>query len=104
MVETRWPGLDGTELQYGKHRWELTGAVDVRGTGDLLEVEAAQVDDVRRGKAALRFGLENPPASLNPENLDGRFERLDREGDRVFLVVRAEPRTYRYELHGVEPK
>lgn len=104
MVETRWPDLEGTEVRYGNHTWELTGSVDVRATGDLLEVEAAQIDDVRRGKALLRFGLQNPPASLNPGNLEGRFERLEREGDRYFLVIRTDPRTYRYELHGVEPK
>ena len=103
MVETQWPELAGKRVRYGDHTWELTGLVDVRGTGDVLEVEATQVDDVRRGSATLRFDLENPPASLNPGNLGDHFDRLEREDGRYHLVVEKESRRYRYELHGMEP-
>ncbi|MDX1748650.1 MAG: hypothetical protein R3324_22180 [Halobacteriales archaeon] len=102
MVETRWPELGGKHVRYHDRTWELTGMVDVRGTGDLLDVEATRVDDVRHGNAVLRFGLENPPASLNPGNLGDHFDELEREDDRYHLVVKKEARTYRYALHGIE--
>ncbi len=101
MVETRWPELGGKQLRYAGHTWELTGRVDVRGTGEQLAVEATQVDDIRHAAATLRFGLQRPPASLNPGNLGDHFDRLERERDRYFLVVKKQPRTYRYELQGL---
>jgi len=58
MVETEWPKLGGTKLQYSDHTWELTGTVEIAETGDVLAVEAKQVDDVRGRKANLRFGLQ----------------------------------------------
>lgn len=102
MVETCWPELGGKQLRFSDHTWELTGTVDVRGTGEMLGVEATQVDDVRHGKAILRFDLENQPASLNPGNLGGHFDELEREGDRYHLIVKKESRIYRYELQGIE--
>lgn len=102
MVETRWPELGGKQLRYIDHTWKLTGMVDVQGTGETLAVEATQVDDVRHGKAILRFGLENPPASLNPGDLGDHFDKLEQEDDRYQLVVKKEPRIYRYELQGIE--
>lgn len=101
MVEDRWPELAGRTLRYADHSWELSGTVDVRATGERLAVEARQVDDVRRRRATLQFGLDDPPRSLNPGNLGGHFDRLERDGDRQFLVVEKEGRTYRYELHGM---
>lgn len=101
MVEDRWPELGGRTLRYADGTWELTGTVDVLGTGEQLEVEAKQVDDVRHSRAVLRFGLRDPPDSLNPGNLGGHFDRLEREGDRQLLVVEKERRTYRYELLGM---
>lgn len=99
MVETRWPDVCGEQVRYSDHTWELTRMVDVRGTGELLEVEATQVDGVRHGTAILRFEIENQPASLNPGNLGDHFDRLEREGNRYYLVVKKEARTYRYESH-----
>jgi len=55
MVETEWPKLGGTKLQYSDHTWELTGTVEIAETGDVLAVEAKQVDDVRGGRPT--FGL-----------------------------------------------
>jgi hypothetical protein len=98
MVESNWPELAGEQVRYLDHTWELTGAVEVRGTGDALAVEATQVDGVRKRTATLHFGLEEPPESLNPGNLGGHFDRLEREGDDRYLVVSKGSRTYRYEL------
>lgn len=102
MVETTWPEIAGKEIRYRDHTWELTGTVDVRDTGDVLAVEARQVDSVGHDTATLRFGIEDPPGSLNPGNLGDHFDRLEREGDRYHLVVEREARRYRYELHGLE--
>ena len=102
MVETHWEDLRGKELRYLDHTWALTGDVDVRDSGDLLAVEATQVDDVRRERATLYFGIEDPPDSLNPGDLGDQFDRLEREGDHQYLVVKKEGRTYRYELRRLE--
>lgn len=102
MTETRWPEIGGKELRYADHTWELTGMVDVRETGEVLHVEARQLDGVRHGMAILRFGLTHPPASLNPGDLGGHFDRLERDDGRWTLIVRKEARVYRYELHGFE--
>ncbi len=102
MVETEWPELGGTEVQYGDHTWELTGTVDVGNTGDALAVEAKQVNDVRQRRATLRFGLEGDSHSLNPGDLGTHFDRLERARNAQYLVVKKEPRTYRYELRGIE--
>ena len=102
MVETQWVELGGRELRYLDHTWTLTGAVDVKENGELLAVEASQVDDVRRPSAILYFGLENPPQSLNPGDLGEHFDHLERVDDTQHLVVKKEPRTYRYELHRLE--
>lgn len=102
MVEARWPELEGKELRYAGHRWALTGEVDVRSTGELLAVEARQLDDVRHRTATLRFGLERPPASLNPGVLGDHFDRLERDDDGYVLVVKSEPRVYRYALQSLD--
>jgi len=102
MVETHWDDLRGRELRYLDHTWALTGDVDVRASGDLLALEATQVDGVRGERAVLHFGLEAPPDSLNPGSLGEQFDSLERDGDDHYLVVKKEGRTYRYELRRLE--
>lgn len=102
MSETRWSELAGNELRYGDHTWKLTGLVDARQTGEILHVEARQVDGVKHRTAILRFGLNDPPASLNPGDLGDHFDRLERDGGRWYLIVRKEARVYRYELDGYQ--
>lgn len=104
MVETRWPELDGSVIRYADRQWELTGEVSIPGTGEQIEAEATQVDDVRRGRAAFRFGLESPPASVNPGAMGDHFQELVRDGDRHILVVSNQSGTYRYELLGMTPE
>jgi hypothetical protein len=101
MVETHWEDIRGAELRYDDHTWELTGDVDVAENGRLLGVTARQTDGVRHETARLYFGLEADGASLNPGNLGDQFDSIERRGDRQFLVVRKERRTYRYELRRV---
>lgn len=103
MVESDWPELGGKTLRFRDNTWELTGTVDVRQTGDVLAVEARQVDDVRRGRATLFFDLRSGPDSLNPGNLGDHFDSLERSGDDQYLVVKSDGRTYRYELERVQP-
>ncbi|QLG61141.1 hypothetical protein [Halorarum salinum] len=98
MVELHWPDLGGKQVRYLDDTWELTGDVDVRESGELVAVDAKQVDDVRHRSATLYFRLQNPPASLNPGNTGVHFNRLEREDDVQHLVVRNDRRTYRYEL------
>lgn len=103
MVESHWEDLRGKELRYRDHTWELTGDINVRESGELLAVEARQVDDVRHGTVTLYFGLEIPTDSLNPGNLGDHFDRLERTGNNQYLVIKKERRTYRYELQRLEP-
>ena len=102
MVETRWAELGGRELRYHDHMWTLTGTVDVKENGELLAVDATQVGDVRQPSAILYFGLENPPQSLNPGDLGEHFDHIERVNDTHHLVVKKEPRIYRYELLRLE--
>lgn len=101
MSESTWPELAGKELPFAGKQWELTGQVEVRDSGALLEVEARQVDDDRHPVATLRFGLDSPPASLNPGAINDHFDQLRPNGDEYHLLVKTEGRTYRYELQGV---
>ena len=102
MVDVHWEAVRGEELRYQDHTWELTGDVDVRGSGDRLRVRAKQADDVKHETATLQFGLADGGSSLNPGDLGDVTARLEPEGDRYYLVVEKEPRTYRYELHSLE--
>lgn len=102
MVEQTWPELGGKQLRYADGTWELTGTVDVRGTGEMLAVEVRRVDDIRGGGADLRFVLENPAASLNPGNLGDHFDEIDRSGRIPAIVVKTVARRYRYSLQGIE--
>ncbi|TYL36512.1 hypothetical protein CV102_22070 [Natronococcus pandeyae] len=101
MAETEWPEIKGKELEYGDHTWELTGTVDVGNTGEIIAVEAKQTDDVRQRNAMLRFGLGDQSASLNPGNPRSRFHGFEQEGDTQYLLVKAEPKVYRYEIQGI---
>ncbi len=101
MVKSEWPELAGKEVRYSDRTWELTGEVYVKNTGELLEVQAVQSDDIRHGRATLRFGLESPPASLNPGDLGGHFDRLERERDQYYLVIKTDRRVHRYALHSM---
>lgn len=101
MAETRWEDVRGEELRYQDHTWELTGEVDLRGTGERIRARARRVDGVKHEHATLLFAVEGD-GSLNPGDLDDVFVRLEQEGDREILVVKKEPRTYRYELLSLE--
>ncbi|MEF8807566.1 hypothetical protein [Natronomonas sp.] len=102
MVETEWPELGGKQLQYGDHTWELTGTVEVQGTGDSVAVRARRADDVRGEEVDLRFGIDEGPGSLNPGNLGEHFDRLERSGNLQYLVVKKEGTVYRYKLRGID--
>ncbi len=102
MVEAHWDTLRGRALRYRDRTWELTGDVDVRARGRLIVAEATQADDVRHETATLHFSVDDPPGSLNPGALGEQSNRIERDGDRQFLVVERPGRTYRYELLRME--
>jgi len=102
MVEARWEDIRGRDVRFRGERWELTGEVDVLGTGERLRARARQVDDEKHRRAALLFGLDEPGESLNPGDLEDVFVRVEREGGESYLVARKEPRTYRYVLRSLE--
>ena len=102
MADAQWEDVRGEELRYRDDTWELTGEVDVRGSGDRLRARARQVHDVKHGHAALQFGVVGQGDSLNPGNLDDVTARLVPEDGRYYLVVETDSRTYRYELHSLE--
>lgn len=102
MVETIWPELGGKTLQYGGHTWELTGTVDVRNTGELVAADAKRITDVSRSRATLRFGCEEGSPSLNPGNLGEHFDRIERVRRTHHLVVKKDPKIYRYKLLGID--
>lgn len=101
MGSDTWPELGGKRLQYADRTWELDGEVSVLDDGDLLGVEATAVDDVRSRSATLYFGIDQPPASLNPGDLGEHFDSLQSTGDATTLDVRTPGRTYRYDLERV---
>ena len=101
MDESEWPELAGKEVRNAGQTWQLTGEVTIKDTGTLLEVAAFATGDVRHPTAGLRFGIETPPASLNPGDVGGHFDRLERDEDQYYLVVKTDPRVYRYELQGM---
>lgn len=102
MADAQWEDVRGEELRYRDDTWELTGEVDVRGTGDSLRARARQVHDVKHQHATLQFGVVGQGDSLNPGDLDDVTARLDLEDGRYHLIVEKDPRTYRYELHSLE--
>lgn len=102
MVEAHWEDLRGDEVRHGQGRWELTGNVEVRRTGELLGVEARELGDVRRRSATLYFDVSGS-GSLNPGNLDDHAYTLERREDGQYLLVQRTGRTYRYQLQRLEP-
>lgn len=101
-METHWTDVEGKRVRYLDRTWELTGDVSVRDRGERLAVDARRVDGVRRERATLFFELHAPPKSLNPGNLDVHFDRLERDDDGQYLVVKGAGRSYRYELQRLE--
>ena len=53
-------------------------------------------------EATLTYDIQDGPASPNPGNLGTAFASVEREGDRHYLDVKIEPRTYRYALERLE--
>jgi hypothetical protein len=102
MSATAWPELGGRELRYLDHTWELTGDVDVRRDGELLAVDAVQVDDVRRPTATLYFEVDDGGPSLNPGALGEHFDHLEPDGGDHRLVVKKDGRRYEYALRRLE--
>jgi hypothetical protein len=102
MVEMHWDDLRGREVRYGDGVWELTGDVDVLDEGAHLVLAATEVDDVRHPTAELHFGVESPPAALNPGDMGDQFDSLERSGGNQYLVIKREGRTYRYKLQRME--
>jgi len=101
-MERHWDTLRDREVRFRDATWALTGDVDVREDGGLLAVTATRTDDVRHGSATLYFELPGSADSLNPGRLGDHFDRLERRGDRQYLVVETPGRTYRYRLRRVD--
>lgn len=102
MVAKQWAELGGKELRYLDQTWECTGEVDVRQSGELLAVEAKQVDDVKRSTATLYFAIQNSTDSLNPGALGDHFDTLGQADGEQYLELRTEGKTYRYVLQRME--
>lgn len=102
MNETVWPELGGKQLQYSNRSWELTGTVTVEDDGRALAADARVEDGNSKDSGTLYFTLQNPPKSLNPGNLGGHFDRIERTKRDQYLVVETEGRTYRYRLSRLE--
>lgn len=102
MNETVWPDLGGKELAYSDRAWELTGTVTVEDDGRALAADARVADGSGNDSGTLYFTLQNPSKSLNPGNMEGHFDRIERTKQDQFLVVETEGRTYRYRLSRLE--
>ena len=102
MVETHWETLAGTELRYDDRTWSLTGDVELRVTGELVDLQARRVDGTKHERATLRFALHDSPDSPNPGHLREVFPEVERRRGRHTLVVRVDPKTYRYQLQSLE--
>ena len=86
MVELSVPELEGARLRYNDDTWELTGTVDVKQNGALIQARARKPDRVRGSTGRLKFVLETPPASLNPGN-PGEFSCEITTGDEGAVLV-----------------
>lgn len=101
MVETRVPELEGEEFRYSGDTWALTGDLDVKRNGDVIDASARETDRVRHNAATMRFSLQDPPASLNPGDL-GEFEaQLDRPDGQYTLTIRRNHATNHYRLESM---
>jgi len=102
MAETHWHDLAGQELRYDDHTWELTGDVTVRSRGELVVVEAKQLDGTKRGRASLHFDAQSSGESLNPGNLGDLDQYIERDENGHTLVVATDGRRYRYVLNRIK--
>ena len=102
-MDNVWPELGEKEIRYHDEIWELTGEVDVQDQGELLAVDATARDDVGHERRTLYFALQGESDALNPGNLGGHFDRLERTKRNQYLVVETEGRTYRYRLDRIGP-
>ena len=98
MVEVAVPELEGARLRYNDDTWELTGTIEVKRNGELIEASARKPDRVRGSGGRFTFVLDSPPASLNPGNL-GAFSCELTKGEREYgLTITRDGRTDRYGL------
>ncbi|GAB7091345.1 hypothetical protein JCM18237_16160 [Halorubrum luteum] len=98
MVEINVPEIEGARLRYNDDTWELTGTIEVKRNGELLQARAKKPDRVRGSGGRLKFVLDTPPASLNPGN-PGEFDCELTRGDGGYeLTIARDGRTDRYSL------
>ncbi len=98
MVELSAPELEGAQLRYNDDTWELTGTIEVKQNGALIQAQARKPDRVRGSTGRLKFVLESPPASLNPGN-PGEFScEITKNDDGHGLVVTRGGQADRYSL------
>ena len=98
MVELAVPELEGVQFRYNDDTWELTGTVDVKRNGELVEARGKKPDRVRGSTGRFKFVLDTPPASLNPGN-PGEFDfAVTKDESGCELTVTRGGRTDRYSL------
>jgi len=98
MVELAVPELEGVQVRYNDDTWELTGIVEVKQNGELIEARAKKPNRVRGSTGRLKFVLDTPPASLNPGN-PGDFDCEITKGDGGHaLTITRNGRPDRYSL------
>lgn len=98
MVEIEKPELEGETVRYRGNTWELTGTLDLRRNGDLIQARARKSSRVRGNPGTLSFTLQDSSASLNPGN-PGEFDvQLKRLEDAQYLVVLRNHATNHYRL------
>lgn len=98
MVEINVPEIEGARLRYNDDTWELTGTIEVKRNGELLQARAKKPDRVRGSGGRLKFVLDTPPASLNPGN-PGEFDcELTKDDAGYGLTIARDGRTDRYSL------
>ncbi len=101
MAETHVDDLEGERLRFNDDTWELTGRLDVRRNGGVIDAAARKPDRVRGSTGSLRFELRDPPASLNPGNLGTFTAALEPEDGGHTLVVGREHATNHYRLESL---
>ncbi|WP_418285708.1 hypothetical protein [Halorubrum sp. DTA46] len=98
MVEADVSELEGERLRYNDDTWELTGTIEVKRNGELIEARARKPERVRGSGGRLTFVLDSPPASLNPGNLGAFSCELTETEDGYGLTITRDGRTDRYGL------
>lgn len=101
MVEARVPDLEGTEIRYSGDMWALTGDLDVKQNGSVIDASARKTNRVRKSEATMRFSLQEPPASLNPGNLGDFDAQLERADGQYTLAIRRNNGTDHYRLENM---